>query len=183
MDMARERPFAAAAAAAGAAAAGAVPVVEARADQRPAEQPQRPDRRVARYGRGSDFVARDDDTGGLTRPEQPPARHERDRRRQRQPRREERRRRNPAQRKRPRPGQGASVDDLQPNPGRLRAPLLLRFRNCSDRFAELGLGDRAHVRARNLPNSHSEASPASSSAEPLSSSSDPHTTRVGMVNA
>ena len=36
MEMARERPFAAAAAAAGAAAAGPVPVVEARADHRSA---------------------------------------------------------------------------------------------------------------------------------------------------
>ena len=48
MDMARDRPMAAAAVAAGAAAAGAFPMVEAQPDQRSAEQPQRSDRRMAR---------------------------------------------------------------------------------------------------------------------------------------
>ena len=56
-------------------------------------------------------------------------------------------------------------------------------RNLRDRLAKLRLGDRAHVRAGTLLERRVRQHAASSSAEPLSSSSLPHTTSVGMVNA
>jgi len=133
MEMARERPIAAAAAAAGA-AGWPVPVVEENRDQRPAEQPQRPVQRMARRHAFERRVRRHRGPHGhrVDRIDQP--RHERDRRRQRQPRPSKRRRRNVDHRERSRTRQ-EPADDLSHHCERSeaiqfrRAGLLRRIRS------------------------------------------------------